>query len=472
MSGKKRVTIANAEYERLRAQAERLRTIEYDLPEHIAARMRQASAELQNSLAPLEQRQRSFEQMLSGLSSEVRDFERESARRLEQHQHQTRQALDDLSHRFEEGLTNLEQDLRATEVRLQEEIYEAEMRQAAAIAEERRQRQQAIQNMQGQINNIHADQQRKAALAETWLQNARKLIDFIESNYRHQQFAPGRMERLCRDVEQAAQNLAQNTPEAALSQAQNAYHALSDLRLELEQSEHEWHIWHNAALEEAKRVLTEARRNRRCQAVDMEGKTLEGVDLLEVDWWTDGKWSALEKEVQEVIDRVKSPRPVLSTDELRRLAQQEVPNYSQRLLDLIAEARMAVLSSQMRISIADLVVQALEDLGYQLEDGVYEANDMRNGYLAKLNFPDGGEVVVEVAPDQHNPAQNEMTIHSYDQERRSEYELRQRAREVASSLRQQGLEVPADMQDTGERANPETRDLQQVKKRQTKHSVK
>lgn len=442
MSGRKSVTVDEREYRRLLEDRSRLRQIQNNLPEIVEAVRWETSEDLRRRLEPVERRQRDLQQALQGVIAEVREFEEETVRRIVEQEHQMRDALRSV----------------------RQEIAEQARRFNEMMEQERRIRQQQIHHLQEQVDAIVADQRRREELARSWIEAAEVMRGFIEGNYRHQQFAPGALERLERDIRQARENVQQGVPETALAQAQAAYRDLSDLRLELERLEREWNLWRAAALESAREILSLAQSNRRCKAVGLDAQEID-VEV-EVDWWTDGKLTALEQEVQQLIARIQEQDPPMTTEQLRQIAESTVPSFQERLEEVVREARLAVLGSQLRINIADLVVRALEEQGFALQDATYEGEDMRGGYVAKVKHLDGSEIVVTVTPKEGEPAENELNIHSYDVDQRSEHELRQRARELAQALQAKGLQTGEPRTAGDARPDPTLRDMDEVRKRQ------
>lgn len=236
---------------------------------------------------------------------------------------------------------------------------------------------------------------------------------------------------------------------------------MSDLRLELERLETEWRLWRSAALESAQEILTIAHINRSCKAIDPEGKELDLT--IEVDWWTGGRLSELEKEVQRLLERLRNEQSPLSLEELRDIVEHTVPTLRQRLEEIIRDARLAVINSQLRINIADLVAQTLEEHGFSVQDATYEGEDMRGSYYVLTRHLDGSEVVVVIAPKEGRPLENELQIHSFDVEQRPESELRQRARELARALQTRGLQVP-ELGKIDDRPDPTLRDLGKIRR--------
>ena len=452
MSGRKEttITLSESEYRYLREQEWRLRQIQSVLPE-VEYEIRSIRHEVGRHLDRVEQRQQRLQQALGQVHADLQQLEAETARRLREHQRQMQEALRDVRREMRELLA--EQEERFNEM----------------LAQERRARERQIASLQQQIDALVADARRKAEIAQAWVEAAQTLHDFIEGNYRHRLFRPGALERLARDLRQARENLQQGIAEAALAMAQRAYHDLSDLRLELERLEAEWQLWRTAALESAREILALAHANRTCQAIDLQGREL---DLrIEVDWWTDGRLSALEAELQTLLGRLQDEQNPPSLEDLRAIVQGTLPQLRQRLEETIRDARLAVLGSQLRINIADLIAQALEEQGFSIQAATYEGEDMRAGYYVQARHLDGSEVVVVVTPQEGRPLENNLQILSYDVDQRSEDELRHRAAELARALQTRGLQAPAP-EKTGDRPDPTLRNIEQIRRRAPRVAVR
>jgi hypothetical protein len=442
MSGRKHttVTISEAEYQRLREQARRLERLQDALPE-----LRGVFSDIQRgivaSVERLEERQQAFQRALNQVHQVIREVEAETARRLEEQQRRMREALGDIRR-------EVRSLLKEQEERLGREIAEAR------------------QHLQTQIDALIAQEQQKSELASEWIKAAQTLRDFIANNYpRHNQFCPGTLAKLERDLKQAQQNLQQGVSEAAIASAQVAYHGLSDLRLELERLEAEWHLLQAAALRSTEEILALATANRQCKAIDLGGQELDIA--IEVDYWTEGKLSQLVQQVQELQRQIRSEEPIMSIDALRDVVERIAPALRNQLEEIIWEARSKVLGSQLRINIADIAVQALGRQGFSLVDATYEGQDQRGRYVVKVQHIDGSEVVVLVTPKEGQYLENDLEIHSYDAEQLAEEILQSRANELARALSAQGLQAPRPQQ-VASRPDPSLRDIEQIKQPKAK----
>ncbi len=477
MSGRKQVTVDSADYRRLQMAEGQLRSMQQNLPEVLNRLMRDNEAELQRRLEPLERRQREYQQATARMRDEVRQVESHMAQRLEEQQRKLRQNMAETSRRLQreveaarheaETLVTHEREARIRHVQTvadqlrheTQELLEAQADQLTQLIDQER------QTRETQIRAIHqrleSEQQRKDTLARSWIETAQILHDFIDSHYAHQQFAPDQLARLARMIEQAETNLAQGVAEAALTMAQQAYGSLSDLRLELERLEREWQVWHVRSLEAAREILALAQRNRTCPALDLQGNQLD--IMIEVDYWTEGQLSTLEVELDQVIAQITDAATPVSTSTLRQLADETLPTLRERLEQTIAQARDAVISSQLRTNIADTVVQTFEEQGFQLQDDTYEGEDQRHGFVAQVAHLDGSKVTVVVTPD--GTGQNTLSINSYDAQQRAEYELRTRAEAIAKALAQHGLQAGA-ITSVGDQPDPAYAQIEEVRQRQ------
>ncbi len=477
MSGRKQITVDSADYRRLQMAEGQLRSMQQNLPEVLNRLMRDNEAELRRRLEPLEQRQREYQQTTQRMRDEVRQVESHMAQRLEEQQRRLRQHIAETAQRLQREVETARQETE----RMVSDEREARIRHVQTVADQVRHEtrdllaqqadqltqliDQERQTRETQIHAIHqrleAEQHHKDTLARSWIETARILHDFIDSHYAHQRFAPDQLARLARMIAQAESNLAQGVAEAAVTMAQRAYGSLSDLRLELERLEREWQVWQVRSLEAAREILALAQRNRTCPALDLQGNQLD--IMIEVDYWTAGQLSMLEAELDQVIAQIADATTPLTTSELRQIAEATLPALHERLEQTIAQARDAVISSQLRTNIADAVVQTFEEQGFQLQDDTYEGEDQRHGFVAQVAHLDGSKVTVVVTPD--GTGQNTLSINSYDAQQRAEDELRARAEAIARALEQRGLQAGA-ITRVGDQPDPAYARIEEVRERQ------
>ncbi|HPH96047.1 MAG TPA: hypothetical protein PKW33_05070 [Anaerolineaceae bacterium] len=289
-------------------------------------------------------------------------------------------------------------------------------------------------NLQAQVESLTASQRENRDALNQWLEAAKPTAELIATFYEHDFFAPGELARTEQMLEMAYDNARQGAEQAGLYWAQQACLSMNDLRLKLEQRQAEWAHWYQTAHQAVERLLVRIEAFREVPALDLSGNAL---DLrLDVDAWTNGRLSALKRAVESLNGNMSQT----GTEELKRMAQNRLPELENRLNRLVAEARESVLGSQLRVNITDIVITALRGQGYELEDAGYKTGDMRGEYQASLKSLDGCEVMVHVAPTGRGLTGQELTLQSLNMPAYSEHELRQRAREVTRALNQHGID--------------------------------
>ncbi len=443
MSGEKRtfVSVEESELQRLREQEGRLRSVMRDLPERLEAVRMQASREMENRLRPIRERQAHQERMIDSLGSALRGLERETMRRFK---------------RQYEDFTAMLRDQRGEYLQM---FRDQERRFTSMIDNERRARQKAVANLQTQIDAIVADAARKQDLAAKFMSDMDIIMAETEK-MPHERFAPGEFDKVRRHVMDASASLNAGMPEACLSTAQRAYWDVSDLRVKIAVAEQEFILVYQAALEEARALMEQARANRLCR-MEREQGAENGVEI-EIDFWSRGKLSELEKEALALESRLKAGKNTLTTDQVKEILR-DLERLRNQIPEIVEQARQAVLASQLRYDIAELAAEAFEKQGFTVQDETYESEDMRNAYVIKLQNIAGDEVVTVISPVPDDPGANQVSVHSFEAGLIDEQARFQRAKEMTEFLGAQGLKVDAPAH-VGE-ANPEFRDINAVRLR-------
>ncbi|MEU8006196.1 hypothetical protein AB0B66_33985 [Catellatospora sp. NPDC049111] len=412
MSGRKRIVLDESAFFDVRRQAELLSDVRRNAPQYYQAISEQVQQQLRAAVEDADARLAAADEVAANLSSLTRQLEQRTNDEL----------------RGE----SVADDGRAAElVRLRED-------QAAVTA-------------------------RPEEAARAWLADATAMSELIRTTLPHEQVLPGELDRLSARLAMAVHDVEQRHFASAISVAQNAYLDLSDVRLKIENLERERIAAQASALRGL--YLVEALvRDNRTHVVEVAG--VEGVPIsatIDVDHWTQGELGDLAETVADRIAAVGAGHHPMTAAELVRIADQDVPALESRLSDVVQRAGLRALASQLRVNYADLVARSLERrAGYTLVDGVYMGEDLRGAYVAKLQHPDGSEIVVDVTPTPGDDASCVVRLHSFDSHATADYVLRQRAQAVAAELRHEGVPV-ADLQSEAQRADPGMRDLEALR---------
>ncbi len=428
MSGLKKatVTLSENEYHKLHDAQMRLRFLERKVPDMLEEAQEAGNALLWENVSLLRDRQQDYQELVNGFDEQVRDLESVTAESLAAYQENFYASLQNVAGDL---LDHTSQAL-ADQNQLFLDLY----------AQENYFRQEQFSHLEQKIATLQGSARQKRAYAMQWIDAARKLAGFIQANYDTNKYAPGQVGKLSKELQLCMQNLNQGMPEAALLNAQQTYSHLSELRGELERKQNEWSVLYQACLLTARRFYAILAGSQRLPAVDTDGNELPYE--IDVDFWCGGrKLSRLAEKTRNVLQQLQKDQAILDAPALNQLIQADFPALQDELDKLVVDARLAALTSQVRINIADLVVQALEQQGFVLQASNYSNNDQRKAYSARVQNLEGNEVIIQVMPVPGDAGKNELQLHSLDKDQRTEHELRQRSQEISRTLNEHGLVV-------------------------------
>lgn len=421
MSGRKQVLVAldQAEYRRINDAEMKMRFNPGELPAVWQTIQHRNQQWLQEERRQSDDRARAYEQYLSGLGGEIRQIEQRTLQNIQRH----RDELADAVNTMQNGLLEHSQRILQEQSLFNQELA-AQSAQNAAL-------------LQNALSHRNEEIGARRAAARSWIRDTYNLGKYIVDSYDFRKFAPGRVEELEQKLWQAQDNLANNLPEAAVVVAQECFREFTALRAQLELETSRFSALRNMA----GNVLTELREmgnaNRRVPAMDLEGKELE-IDL-DVDVWSGYRLSRWMEMVEAYQRQVEQNAENLDVPALRNLVQVSAPDLKTKFQNIIFQARMAVIHSQLRINIADIVIRALTMQGFDLAEAHYLDDDQSQAYTARVVNPEGAEVVVQVAPVTGTSLKSKLSLENHDSIERTENELKRRAEEIRKTLNAFGL---------------------------------
>jgi ferritin-like metal-binding protein YciE len=423
MSGHKRATISISEdeYRRLHEAEMKLRFMPKKTSE-LSYFNEQVQTAIIDHLDQVRNRQDEFSQLLESLDGNIRSIELQTSSGIVENQIH-----------FAEQLSS---SIGTLQDRVDALLEQQAERFNEMIITEHSAQQSEIITIRQSVDQITMNFQRKAELAQNWIKAAEGLFEFIDVNYYHHQFDPSALNQYNAKLSQSIRNFEEGASEAALIQAQDVYLHLSELRLKLERYENEWSSLYQAAWEAVYQLLDIANDSRMCSAHDLDGQELP--ILVDSNYWSNGELQRAIDAIEELGLRLQTVD--ISLTDLNQILKNELPRARKSVEQAIFLARLAVLNSQLRINIADLVIEALQKQGYILQQAEYSRDDQRLAYSAKVRNLEGNEIVIQVHPCEEM-GMNELHLVSLDREQRTEHELRQRSFEVTRSLSNYGLKV-------------------------------
>jgi hypothetical protein len=424
MSGTKRITVDERAWRDALRKAARVDDLQQEMPRLVEAVRRAQQEQARRDQAETQARQDKLDRSMARLSSRARKLEEGTSRRI-------RETTDLLMSEVRASAQQVRDEAR-------QQLGEQERRIRAELDKERAERQRDFTGLRKEVAGLRDRGDRALAAAATQAADARVLHDAIAADLPHERYAPGQLAALGKRLAAAEANLAQGLGEAALAQTQELYLSLSELRVNVELRDAEWRAAHLAALSAVTALVEQVRYSSVIPVRVEDGVTAE----LDVDFWSEGELVTLEAEANALADRVNAGDAPPSAAELRSIADHDAAALARRLTEIVAKARTRQWASQIRVNLAEMVVDALEETtGYTWQgDATYAGQDQRGAFYSKLRHPDESEIVVEVAPDETGDS-CVLRILSFESGVPDESERVRRVHAIADSLRERGLQT-------------------------------
>ena len=387
---------------------------------------KESNASYKNMVAEIKEqniaREKSFLKETSRFSQQLAEIEQQTSQRIMESQDQVDILL---AENIQKQQSNLVDILDTTLQTYNQNILQTHHVQ-----------QQQISRLRRQLTNQNEILLDKIEIVENWLKNTETLLNFIDTQYQHPKFAPGRLDPFFEDLQLAFQNFDQQLYEAALVTAQNVYRRGSDLRIILERDENQWRTFF---------VLVQCRLDGFIKKMEnekiIEFKPAESVPSVEfdVDFWSKGEWTALCQTANRFKLQLQTNSNQLTIQDLRQWVIQDIPAMEGELEKIKTTAVDNLVDSQIRTNIADLIMQALGKQGYQLAQAQFLAEDSRQGFEFTAKSISGNAIRVFVNPGPDD--ENEIQLEAIDQRPQTEHFLNRRAAEISQALQKMGLKI-------------------------------
>jgi hypothetical protein len=430
MSGHKKTTvtasISEGEYRQLHDQEMRAQ-----FSPAITAEIRtEITNNVQANYQIMENRQVELSQNLSDLNQNLQDFENKTSHLLLNNQ---QNILDIIKQQYQDINDDYTHLLVNTANYFNEQLDK-----------EKKQREEELEYINRQLSQIFYGENKKMELALLWYRQTSVMYQFIAENYPCDQIIPGEIDNVIQQLDFVKNNIENGLPEASITKAQDLYLTLSSMRIYLEKYLSDLNLLLQAAWLQANQLYQVMTSSPTCKAIDIDGKELDIP--IQIDYWSSGKLTKLINHVGQILDTLELDESLPKIDDLKGLIDQELPALQAEFSEMVYKTRLNALHSQIRVNIADIVINALKDQGYSLEYNEYHHHDMRQGYKLKAVNIAGSEVVVSIDPMPEESGKNSLDIKMKDPEPRTEHELRQRSKEITKALGVYGLHVgPVDV---------------------------
>lgn len=415
MSGEKEVRLREGEYRRLMNAAHQVEN-EQSRASALEGQLRQAQRQIDEQRRAADRRHQEFERSIGNLSAELQATTRDFQARLTEQGAEFARRVGQLDQRLDE----------------QRREYRSLIAEQAAHVEQ-------------QFARIAAQRRSAAQLAGQWLADAQTILDYIEQHQRHQQFASGELDDLKQKLLMGRGNLAAGHEQTAIGTGQDLYGEALKLQAEIEFRQQEWDAWYGEALTQVRAQLAALEVQ---QVARWSFDTEQGAQDLnaEIDYWSDGALSALKARLTDSLHRLEQGRATLTLADLKAEVEANRPVQAE-LEQIVTSAKERLIASQLRVNIAQDILGELEEQGWELQEHVWEGQDLddgkgwKNGYHLKLRHRGGNEMITIVLPEETplGSIENRVQFAYYPKNHNDATFAAQQTRELSETLAQLGL---------------------------------
>jgi len=427
MSGRKRATVSLNEKDRQRVQesSDRFLRLEQDILA-IRARVQQnRQDDIDRTIQDVASRQTQFSESIYGIDEQLREIEDRTSSQLVEQANYFFQQSNAVGEEVLQQTTHILDDYSSRLWAVMEETTNSQQAQFRRINE----------YLSGQKKNAHNRQ----AVARSVLESAGALNEALKAIYHEETETAAFFAEMDQALHMAWQNLESGFLDAAVLAGQETYQKLSKFRLEMEK----FILTRQSALSQTafkyEELYQSILEHQTIHAMDLNGELLD--HLIDTNEWTGGRLAELEAEVAHYASQFDQlPAQAFTLDILTQL-EAHADYLLDHLAQIIQQARLEVLASQVRYEIAETIKQALIKEGYDLVDGNYLDEDLRNGIAMKLTNSTQDEIDIKINPISGDVTSYRLDIVTPHAERYNPSELRWRGKYIKTALEDHGLEI-------------------------------
>lgn len=422
------------------------------------------SGEKRSPLEIARQDIRMLERQVKRMQDNHADALRQARRNNEEEINKLRRRNEEKENAMNQRMSNMSSDFRQMRVRHDEEMrkqsrefYDAQQRQSREFNQVQRavynQLSQSIQETNQYVDSIRRSHEQQLNQMKSQLntlmsrqvqnqQSANQLINDLKCEFAiarsmpYQKFQPQGMRQIMSHI----QGIEQLPPESQMSIAHTAIKDLLLLEEQIEAGRLYYEATHLQIIQTIDTLLNDIHINQR--NLFLEGEEGQGSTPVDIDFWTEGQYSALESMLvnlrANLIDNFSEPSFTQSTLEEVGTIVESIEKQQEAF---VKEAIEKANSSAMRAAIAEKIAEVLHDSHcYEIVDYGYEQQDQRKSFLVKLHSSDNdSDIVVLIYPE--SASKQQLILKTKTNGYISERDLYTRASEINQELKAVGIQI-------------------------------
>jgi|GEM_PF-2046414 hypothetical protein aplaP_24295 len=381
----------------------------------------------------LEQQRKAFEKVMADRNREVaediKQIEKDNKERLQQQGKEFNDKIGKLADWTNEELRKQRQEYYEIAAQLENEIVSI---------------QGNIETLRDDVDNLIITEEARRLRAQERLKDLEILVQDIGKNYPHERFTPGEYNGIVKTLNEAREALNSSNTQEASVYITKGLEKLTKLREKILKKQMEYDITYN----ETMRSLTELLERIKDKDVPLNEEGANRIrtkELKKIDFWTDRKYSELEKELDRVKALLEQNKDTMTIAKIQG-EYKRVGEFEAELNRILNTARNRLLASMQREDIAEEIALELANHtnGFYTVDNGFESGDPKASYVisTRLNeSPQSPEIIVVLEPKEISDSgfQNVLVINTTGDG--SDREKQLRAERIKAVLRVLHIEI-------------------------------
>ena len=382
----------------------------------------------------LKRREALHNNVVNKLTSDIKQIEIANQKKLEQQREAFEKGMDDHNRKVAEDIKQIEKDNKERLQQQGKEFNDKIGKLADWTNEElRKQRQEyyeiatqlekEIDSMQGNIKTLRDDvdnlintEEARRLRAQERLKDFKILVQDIDENYPHERFTPGEYNGIVKTLNEAREALNSSNTQEASVYIREGLKELTKLREKILKRQMEYELAYNETL----RLISELLERIKDKDVPLNedgANRIRTEELKKIDFWTEGEYSKLEKELNDVKALLEQNKDKMNIDKIQG-EYKRVGELEAELNRILNTARNRLLASMQREDIADKIAEELADRnGFYTVDNGFESGDPKASYVISTRLNESlqsPEIIVVLEPKEISDSgfQNVLVINT------------------------------------------------------------
>ena len=383
---------------------------------------------MRNSVKDAERKGEDAEKKAEKAKKRAKQIEAQAQERLLNLQNRCNQQIDGLNHELQRQASTYQETMKHMENRFREKLHQQDSDFKDYLRKQRNEFEKSLrnshQNLQTQINVINekmeVERRTQEEIAGYWINQSQKILDDIDSKYRHRLFASREWEMLSMRLSCAKDDLEKGSIASALTTSREVSFQAIGLQDKVIAAEWEWTKLYNHTVSN---LMDAKERIAILESLTYVEQAENGEESVpaRVDFWSKGALAEAKQKLETLENTTRSESDNFSSDELRSFIEQ-ISVLDNSITEIKNSAADSYCASLLREEIGAEMEGRLP--GWNLDTVLFEGEDERENLhllFTHINGTDKLSLIVRGNRREETNVTADYFCNCSDGERHDEY---------------------------------------------------